>query len=703
MPRDLLAETITTETESQDREPVDLLSSQLEEQAPTISEGPVRTQNVFLSDIGQVVEHPADMSHDQVNDAIQLEVYGRPRHKSYIPDLSTTTKLATDLFIGGIPAMASNLAAQEPKALGETAKGFIRGAEVIPKGIGGMMQWFGENLEDQAKLNDPQYQTNLATSVGKAFDDWGTNVVNFYQTRQKEGFEAPDPELFRGTYLSNPSFARAAATVAEGIPALAAASLLTISTGNPVPGIALLGLTGGGEAYSHARSDEGKEPSSVKRASGIFVASTIGNSLFMSLPLGKLVGGRLPASRMAAAVEEAATFAGVTLPMVPFNNIIAMIGGDKSRELFEGMTESLLSAAITGGLMGAMRPGRAIQIDRMIQEAHKAGVAAKDIDGARTIIAQSMRENPEIVLDVIKSEGESARASASIPKFKDTIEAVEHGKSIIGDSEQIQILKDELVRIQPMIDKALKENDLQNGMDLAVRKQFLNEAIRVAEGGEPVPSDINIKLESESQPMDVDLETGKPVPTSKEELSLAKITPEPQKVRVSKPEKNISDTKIIEGRLRENLAEQDQIVKDIDAAARERDLMEKAGRPTKAIDNKIDKLIERYDALDAEAGDIMTSRAEDVALGREAIQLSADEIRGIESRSKREGARIEREKLKQQFAKTIEKVKERAADQALERQIRTELDKIYVNEKNKSRIEELKASIFENVGFFLRR
>lgn len=392
-----------------DNQPKDLFS----QPEPQINQ-PVEQKSVYLTDKGITVGHPADMSHDQVNDAIQTDIYNRPRNKFFDGNFTVAGE-ALKTLTGGLPTLAADvgehIGENEPQLPAETGKAVVRGMESLPKGFGGVLQWFGENLQDQAKVNDPEYQKNLATQIGTASKELGDRFVSWSEDRQTHGFEAPDPDIFRGSFVSNPSFTRLAAGVAEGIPSLAAASALTLGTGMPLAGAAALGLVGGGEAYTHARENG----SDVSKASGLAMASTVGNTILMSLPLGKLIEGRLPAGRIASSLEEAATFAGVTGVMTPFNNIIAKIGGDRSRQLFDGMTESILAGAISGGVLGGLTPGRGTDIDGMIQEAHKAGVTPKEIDNVRETISKQMTENPDAIQAAIDQEAQKVN-----PEFDKT-------------------------------------------------------------------------------------------------------------------------------------------------------------------------------------------------------------------------------------------------------------------------------------------
>lgn len=347
-------------------------------------------QTAYLADKDVTVEHPASMSHDQVNDAVQNDIYGRPRNQWFNPEAKASDNMVSAFKSGLGTFILGPEALRDEKTMPEVAKGAVRGAEAIPAQLGGLLEWFGNNLEDQAKFNN----SDFAKKLGSATAEIGENARTFWQDRQAEGWEAPDPEVFRGAFLSNPSFTRLAAGVAQGIPVLGAAALVghaSLLAGASEEMAALagaggLGLLSGGETYASSK----EHGTGTKKASILAAGSTVGNAVLMAIPFGKVLGKSIAKSTTARIAEGAFSFGAATGALTPFNNIIAKLGGDKARKLFDGMTESILAAAVSGGILGGFSPGHGQLVDQMIQEAHNAGVPAKDIDAARKTIADQL-------------------------------------------------------------------------------------------------------------------------------------------------------------------------------------------------------------------------------------------------------------------------------------------------------------------------
>lgn len=323
---------------------------------PTVTAPPAPQATTYLSDKNLVVQHAADMSHDQVNDSIQKQLYG------------------------WIPA----------HSIAEIAKAVPLGIEDLGSGAAGLMKMIGE-VAQHGKGEGIEPEPQFVQEAGKHLVDLGQKAIDFIKKRQEKGIEAADPAMFQGSFLSNPSFTRVIAGAIRGVPLLAATSAIALAVG-PEAALGSLGLITSGQQYESAR----EHASSVVRSAAVAGVSGIGNMIIAGIPIGKALGG------FGTVAEGAGAFAGVSAAMTPFNNIMARIGGDKARHLFDGFAESIIAGLLTGGAWAGLTPGRGSEIDAMVQDAHKEGVPAVDIDGARAEIGKQIAENPEVVTNAIQ-------------------------------------------------------------------------------------------------------------------------------------------------------------------------------------------------------------------------------------------------------------------------------------------------------------
>jgi hypothetical protein len=108
----------------------------------------------------------------------------------------------------------------------------------------------------------------------------------------------------------------------------------------------------------------------------------------------------------------------------------------------------------------------------------------------------------------------------------------------------------------------------------------------------------------------------------------------------------VANKEIQRGRINYLATEQEALLREIDAMKQEMAILEKNGKSTRLIDTKIEKAKLKYDQNDLEMVGLLSSREEDINLGREEVQLSAQDIRKIEKSSKAAGRLIERGVIK---------------------------------------------------------
>jgi hypothetical protein len=82
----------------------------------------------------------------------------------------------------------------------------------------------------------------------------------------------------------------------------------------------------------------------------------------------------------------------------------------------------------------------------------------------------------------------------------------------------------------------------------------------------------------------------------------------------------------IKGRLTRLDEEFNNIQKEIDQASKDLTALEKSGKPTKATENKLTKLQRQLDVIDSERGELLTTAKADIALRKEKVTLTAEEL-----------------------------------------------------------------------------
>jgi N12 class adenine-specific DNA methylase len=256
----------------------------------------------------------------------------------------------------------------EPGYAKAAVKGMARGAEHMLGGVGSAIRWLGEVTQSEALAR------------------LGDESSNYWHQAVQEGWEAPDPRIFRGTFIENPSLKRAIGIVGEALPSLAVALGISAVTG-PAGGAAVLGLLEGAPQYEEAR-EAGK---GVAEASVYGTISTAGTALLEFLPISHMMrgikGGTLIKGLVGGA-EEALQEATQTV----FQNLVAKIGYDDTQQLFEGIIESMIggfgSGAIAAPTVGKLND---------VLAKHKDKLTEDDVDAAYDITEENVQAAADAV------------------------------------------------------------------------------------------------------------------------------------------------------------------------------------------------------------------------------------------------------------------------------------------------------------------
>lgn len=288
------------------------------------------------------------------------------------------------IYQGGItygrPAMREQR--EEPGYASVIGKGLMRGLMGLGAGVGAAARWAGE------------------ITGGRALGDMGATASQYWNKAIREGRFKPDEEVFAGSFLENPSLKRATGIVAEAIPSLGAAIVASIVTGNPAAGAAMLGLLEGAPQYEEARQT-GK---SVGEASVYGGLSTVGTALLEYLPIGRMFKRGKEAAKAAATTAGKAAAKGTLLQRAKgaitkpgalsatlkggveeagqeasqqlYQNLIARIGYDETRSITEGVIESIIGGAGSGGIAG----GTIAKLEQAKERARKRGATDQEIN-----------------------------------------------------------------------------------------------------------------------------------------------------------------------------------------------------------------------------------------------------------------------------------------------------------------------------------
>ena len=321
------------------------------------------------------------------------------------------------------------------KLVPETGKAVVQTYENFAKAMGGVVNWVGENIANDEPINytDPlgkQQTIELKKSefhkkFGQRIAADGQRIYDFWDNRMKNGWEAPDKELFEGEYFENPSVTRTSAMLVNGLGSLATALVVAKATNNPAFAAQAFGLVEGQESRMEAR----RAGKSVRESNVIGGLSAAGNAVLEVMPIYAFMGGTEKALKkglMATGIGALKKIAGkLGVKNTPklgremmagmvieggeegaqqfWTNLVAKLGYEDTRDLGKGVIDSILGGALAGG---AAIPsiGAAKGLDSRIQGLKKKGLTDSEVGTMATMLSKQMLANAPAVDDALKKE-----------------------------------------------------------------------------------------------------------------------------------------------------------------------------------------------------------------------------------------------------------------------------------------------------------
>ena len=236
---------------------------------------------------------------------------------------------------------------QDPGYVETGLRSLARGGLGLASGVGAASEWAGDVTDSP----------NLRTA--------GRMIQDTTQKEISEGAGRLEGPAFEGTFEENPSVKRGFSAVAQAVPSLALAvgtgglaagglraagmaapKALAVGSGVAAGG---LGVLEGAPQYIEAK-EAGK---STGEASAAGAAATIGTALLEYLPISKILGvaGK---GALKGGVTGALTEGLQEGTQTVWQNLVAKVGYDDSRNLATGLVESMIGGAGAGGVVGAV-------------------------------------------------------------------------------------------------------------------------------------------------------------------------------------------------------------------------------------------------------------------------------------------------------------------------------------------------------------
>ena len=219
-----------------------------------------------------------------------------------------------------------------------------------------------------------------ANSLGSFLEKQGENIKTYFKDNGEYLNKFRDAEIYRGSFMENPSATRTFSVVAGAIPSLAAATAVTLATGNPGIGGVFLGFTEGADVYEKA-IEAGK---THEEARNLLAVAGVGISALETISLGTISRTGLMGKVMGIALGAGKEGATEGLQQV-YQNTIVKYGIDRAQSLMEGVVESIIAGAGSGGVISSFVPA---------QEQFK-GYDMVDVANTMAEVGRNMEQNAD--------------------------------------------------------------------------------------------------------------------------------------------------------------------------------------------------------------------------------------------------------------------------------------------------------------------
>ncbi len=444
--------------------------------------------------IDPVIDH----ANDDFSDLgfVESPKIGTPTKKVFVSEASKTLEVPSFFGSGMIGhAARENFWPELQKTSGESFKAVVRAGLNTAESVSSLAKFFGQDIE-----KDPQ--KSIALNVG-----YGADLLDSFMGRKdtnpvirkigqhvteradrlidnfdklKDGFKIggleiakADPEMFAGSFTKNPSWTRAVATIAEAVPSLATATAITFATKNPFAGAAALGLLEGATTREEAL-DAG---ASVDKANTLFFISSVGNTLLEEIPLGRFLRNKNTALKN---IAEGFVFEGLQEgTQQVWQNAIAKFGYDETRGYFDGVVESLIAGAGSGGIVGSLTFGGGKQIDKAVDTLKQKGATDEDIQNLQKSAVEHVVENAEIIDNALDAKVAEIEQIASQAKEQPAIEPPTGRGGIVPPEFNFGKWKDQQAFLlsRETMERNL-EGVIKDEKQLVEAKEFLTEPIK---------------------------------------------------------------------------------------------------------------------------------------------------------------------------------------------------------------------------------
>ena len=229
--------------------------------------------------------------------------------------------------------------------------------------------------------------------------DFGQKIEDLSEKVNSSEWLKADEKLFAGGWEDNPNLHKAVDLAMSGVSSLVGMYVLG-RVANPYVALTMFSGIDAKDLYEEAR----EKGVSKGKAFGTWTAGTAGTAVLEKFGFEKVFGAKMGASgikkvvdaskKTSSKIAEAFLAEGSEEGLQTFwQNLVAKVGYDESRDLFQNVIESFIGGALGGGLVSSFNFG----YEAFKSKANKAGLSEQEQNNFINVTAQAIANHPALL------------------------------------------------------------------------------------------------------------------------------------------------------------------------------------------------------------------------------------------------------------------------------------------------------------------
>lgn len=332
---------------------------------------------------------------------------------------------------------------------GEVGKSLVKGSFHLGKKVtGSFLVAYGDHMMDErdTSLMTPKEADEVKRNnfTAQSYMKVGGYIEKLWDMGINADWLKEDEEIFKGTFVENPSMTRVLSLGASGIPSVYFFAGITKLTGSRNLASIILSGADNIDMYFEAR----KAGESQNKSLAIFATGTAGTAVLEKYGADQIFNRKV-AMPMANKIKNAMLAEGLTEGTQTFyQNAVKKYGYDETQDLIEAVIESVISGGLSGGAISAADAGY-VKLQNARGKLKDKGATDEVLDKMQEEFARELSYHRETIEPMFQSK--ITESLNNLDKF-----VKEHEGT--AEAQKALKTKAELDEVYNLVNKSLTDN-----------------------------------------------------------------------------------------------------------------------------------------------------------------------------------------------------------------------------------------------------